>query len=145
MKTIHAACFLLLLANSCYLQNPQTIASTDQHVMNRLMFIKLQTEDQPEPLLAHTLEAVRQLTAHFFEQIQYPGILEENGIEGQVVLKITMNRNGGIDCAEVLKSPHVYFDREVLRVIQLFDGVSIDQEAYRGKQVVYMPIKFTLQ
>ena len=51
------------------------------------------------------------------ENVRYPAIAQENGVQGRVIVKFIVNINGTISDARVIKSVDPALDKEALRVI----------------------------
>ena len=52
------------------------------------------------------------------KNIKYPVVAEENGIQGQVLVKIVVKKDGTIDSPKVIKSVDPSLDKEAIRVVK---------------------------
>jgi len=69
-------------------------------------------EAAPKALTALLLQ---QLSRHF----RYPGLARRRGIQGQVVLQLTVQRDGAIDAVEILDSSgHGILDRDAVKTLK---------------------------
>ncbi len=58
------------------------------------------------------------LQKYLVENIRYPVIAEENGIQGRVFVSFVINQKGEVTNATVMRGVDSHLDREALRVIQ---------------------------
>lgn len=78
--------------------------------------------------------------------IKYPVKAQENGIQGRVICKFVVNKDGSIDDVEVLRSVDPLLDAEAIRIIKampVWIPGTQKGEAVRVKYV--LPINFRLQ
>lgn len=52
------------------------------------------------------------------KNIKYPVVAEENGIQGQVLVKIVVKKDGTINSPKVIKSVDPSLDKEAIRVVK---------------------------
>ena len=87
------------------------------------------------------------LMKYLSENIKYPVVAEENGIQGRVICTFVVERDGSISELRVAKSVDPSLDMEALRVLSCMPkwipGVLQDGSAVRVKYTV--PISFRLQ
>ncbi len=79
------------------------------------------------------------------KNIKYPKSAKKDGIEGMVVIKFHVEKDGTVSNAEVVKGVHPDCDKEALRVVSGMDSWSPGVKD--GKTVVTemnLPIKFAL-
>lgn len=80
------------------------------------------------------------LTKYLGQNIKYPTVAAQNGIQGRVVCRFTVKRDGSVGDVEVVrKGDHPSLDREAIRVIESMPKWKPGQQ--RGKAV---NCKFTL-
>ena len=84
---------------------------------------------------------------HFLERnIKYPFIAQENGIQGRVIVQITIRKTGYIENVRILRHINPALDNEAIRVIKKMPRWI---PAYKGKNKVkskcILPILFKLQ
>lgn len=53
-----------------------------------------------------------------YQMIKYPVVAQENGIQGRVTVKFTIDTDGVVNDAKILKGVDPYLDKEALRVIK---------------------------
>ena len=73
------------------------------------------------------------------ENVKYPVIAQENGVQGRVICQFVVNRDGSIVDVEVVRSVDASLDKEAIRVIKSMPKLSPGQQ--RGKPV---RVKYTL-
>ena len=80
------------------------------------------------------------------KNMDYPQIAQENGVQGQVVVRFVVNKDGSIVDPVVVRSVDPYLDKEALRVVKLMPKWNPGKQ--RGKAVRCMftlPVRFRLQ
>lgn len=80
------------------------------------------------------------------ENVNYPYLAAENGIDGMVMVRFVVTATGSIDKIEVVRSVHGVLDRETVRVVKEMPRWIPGSQ--RGKKVsVYftLPVRFTLR
>ena len=86
-----------------------------------------------------------ELMKYLRENVKYPHVCQQQGIQGSVIVQFVVNADGSIDDATVVKPVNVFLDREALRVINAMPkwepGVK-DGKAVRVRFTI--PITFKL-
>ncbi|MCC8154827.1 MAG: energy transducer TonB, partial [Tannerellaceae bacterium] len=78
--------------------------------------------------------------------IKYPVIAQENGIQGRVVCTFTVNQDGSVVDAEVVRGFDPSLDKEALRVIGTMPKWKPGKQRGKAVRVRYtLPIVFRLQ
>lgn len=90
---------------------------------------------------------VQALFKYLSENIKYPVIAQENGIQGQVVCQFTVNKDGSIvDINVVRSSGEPSLDKEAIRVIGSMPKWKPGQQRGKPVRVKYtLPVRFRLQ
>lgn len=77
------------------------------------------------------------------ENMVYPAVARKAGIEGKVVLEITINKKGKLDDARVVKGIGYGCDDEALRVMKLWEEWNPGKQRGVPRTIrMYMPITF---
>ena len=77
--------------------------------------------------------------------VQYPAVARENGIEGRVILKFIVEKDGSLRDSTVIHSVHPIVDREALRLVGQMPKWNPGKRAGVPVRVRYcLPIKFKL-
>lgn len=77
--------------------------------------------------------------------VQYPAVARENGIEGRVILKFIVEKDGSLSDSTVIHSVHPIVDREALRLVGQMPKWNPGKRAGIPVRVRYcLPIKFKL-
>ena len=77
--------------------------------------------------------------------VQYPAVARENGIEGRVILKFIVEKEGSLSDSTVIHSVHPMVDREALRLVGQMPKWNPGRRAGVPVRVRYcLPIKFKL-
>ncbi len=86
------------------------------------------------------------LFGFFSKNLHFPVYERENGITGVVFVSFVVNSNGAIDQIEILRSPSIGFNDEVIRVVK---KMPIWKAGIQGGQKVpvrfKMPVRFSLK
>lgn len=90
---------------------------------------------------------VQALFKYLGENIKYPVIAQENGIQGQVICQFTVNKDGSIvDIQVVRSSGEPSLDKEAVRVINSMPKWKPGQQGGKPVRVKYtLPVRFRLQ
>ncbi len=82
----------------------------------------------------------------FGGEFKYPAIAAENGIQGRVVVKFVIEKDGKLTNIEFLQSPDPVFNEEVIRVLKKSPKWSPGYQQDRPVRVSYvLPIDIRLQ
>lgn len=82
---------------------------------------------------------IAELNKFLSENIRYPVIAQENGIQGRVIIRFVVSRTGDISNVEVLRGVDPSLDREAVRVVESMPRWIPGRQ--RGRAV---PVYFTL-
>lgn len=145
MKTfrIISVLVLALIANLSFAQTSRSIAKVDQKAFEK----DLSTQKEKTSKLAsleHSKMAVSQIKKMLVENMVYPEEMLENGVEGQVVLKVLITNKGKIKDASIAKSLNPYFDNASLSAMNNIKTLKLDGKKYDGVGTVYVPIQFSI-
>lgn len=80
------------------------------------------------------------------ENVKYPVIAQENGVQGRVICQFVVNKDGSIVDVEVVRSVDASLDKEAIRVIKSMPKWSPGQQRGKPVRVKYtLPVNFKLQ
>ncbi len=80
------------------------------------------------------------------ENVKYPVIAQENGIQGRVICQFVVNRDGSIVDVEVVRPVDPSLDKEAIRVIKSMPKWSPGKQRGKPVRVKYtLPVNFKLQ
>ncbi|MDR0370387.1 MAG: energy transducer TonB [Prevotellaceae bacterium] len=80
------------------------------------------------------------------DNVRYPVIAQENGVQGRVTCQFVVNRDGSIVDIEVVRSVDPSLDKEAIRVIQSMPKWKPGQQRGKPVRVKYtLPVNFRLQ
>ena len=78
--------------------------------------------------------------------ITYPTISQENGVQGKVIFQFVVNKAGSIVDPVVVRSVDPYLDKEALRVIKTMPKWKPGKQRGKAVRVKYtVPVNFKLQ
>ena len=94
--------------------------------------------------------AQKKLLEFIYENIKYPAIARENGVEGMVVVSFVVEGDGSISAPEVMRDIGAGCGDEALRVVKLMNELNKKwiPGRQRGRPVrvqFNLPVKFQLQ
>ena len=80
------------------------------------------------------------------QNIRYPTISQENGVQGRVIVQFVVNQDGSIVDPVVVRSVDPYLDKEALRVISMMPKWKPGKQRGKAVRVKYtVPVTFKLQ
>lgn len=86
------------------------------------------------------------LLPYLAKAIKYPVIAQENGIQGRVSCRFTINKDGSIVDAEVIRGVDPSLDKEAIRVISAMPKWKPGKQRGKAVRVSYtVPVTFRLQ
>ncbi|MBR5205505.1 MAG: energy transducer TonB [Bacteroidaceae bacterium] len=79
------------------------------------------------------------------ENVKYPAIARENGVQGRVIVEFIIEKNGSITNAKIIKGVDPHLNNEALRVVNLMPKWKPGKHKGKKVRVRYsMPILFRL-
>lgn len=109
-------------------------------------------KDEEEPIFVVAEEmpefpgGERALLNFLSQNIKYPSIAAETGIEGKVIVNFIVNTDGSISGARVIRSVDQSLDKETLRVVGSMPRWNPGKQSGKLVRVTYsVPINFILQ
>jgi len=86
-----------------------------------------------------------ELLKYVRDNLRYPTIAAENGVEGQVVIRFVVSKDGSVTDAEILRSLDPSCDKEALRVVRSLPKWVPGKQNGRNVAVYYtLPVRFQL-
>jgi TonB family protein len=85
------------------------------------------------------------LTTVLEENIKYPEDATENDITGIVRVELTVDRNGSVSEAKVMKSPDRILSDEVMNAIKSIHFEPVIQNGYALRYKIIIPVRFDLR
>ena len=80
------------------------------------------------------------------ENLRYPKELEETCVQGRVIVRFIVERNGKLSNVKVVKSVHPVLDKEALRIVKLMPRwIPGRQNGITVRVKFYIPIIFRLK
>jgi protein TonB len=80
------------------------------------------------------------------ENLRYPKGLEESCVQGRVIVRFIVERNGKLSNVKVVKSVHPVLDKEALRIVKLMPRwIPGRQNGITVRVKCYIPIIFRLK
>lgn len=146
MKTFRIASVLILVLafNLSFGQSSQVVAKVHQKTFEKNLKTPKEELSNSAASLDHSKAAVAQIKKLLVQNLVYPEQMLENGMEGQVVLKVDITPNGKIKEASIAKSINIYFDKAALSAIKGIKALHLKGGKYSGVATVYVPINFSI-
>ncbi len=89
---------------------------------------------------------IAELNKFLSDNIRYPVIAQENGIQGRVIIRFVVSRTGDISNVEVLRGVDPSLDREAVRVVESMPRWIPGRQRGRAVPVYFtLPVHFRLQ
>ena len=116
--------------------------------------VEVQEEEEEEEVVFVVVEKMPEfpggqqaLFKYLSENVKYPVIAQENGIQGRVICQFVVNRDGSIVDVEVVRSGgDPSLDKEAIRVIKSMPKWKPGQQRGKPVRVKYtVPVNFKLQ
>ncbi len=112
-------------------------------------------EKKPEPAPDKVFDAVEEppqfpggdaaLLKYIAENLRYPQLALENNVQGRVVVKFVVNKNGTVGDAQVVKSIDPDLDKEAIRVVKTLPKFQPGRQNGHAVNVWYtLPVRFKL-
>ena len=80
------------------------------------------------------------------QHLKYPDKAAKNGIQGKVIVKFVVKKNGSVSQPSIIRSVDPYLDREALRCVKSMPKWKPGKEDGKPAEVWYsLPITFKLQ
>ncbi len=133
----------------------EIVSEDDQKTVQEMLRVPIAppVEDPEENVVFVVVEkmpefpgGVTELMKYLNNNVKYPIIAQENSIQGRVVVRFTVRRDGSIDDIEVVRSADPNLDKEAVRVIKSMPNWKPGEQ--RGKKVnckFTVPVVFKLQ
>lgn len=81
-----------------------------------------------------------------YDNLKYPAIAQDNGIQGRVMVQFTVNKDGSIVDPEIFRGVDGSLDKEALRVVKAMPKWSPGKQRGKPVRVRYtLPVMFRLQ
>ena len=80
------------------------------------------------------------------KNLRYPKELEESCVQGRVIVRFIVERNGKLSNVKVVKSVHPALDKEAIRIVKLMPRwIPGSQNGITVRVKCYIPIIFRLK
>ena len=90
--------------------------------------------------------AQQEMLKFIYKNIKYPPIARENGVEGTVVVRFVVDKDGSVDEPEVLRDIGAGCGDEALRVVKMMPKWKPGKQRGRNVKVYFnLPVKFKLE
>lgn len=115
---------------------------------------EVKVEEEPEEVVFVVVETMPEfpggqqaLFKYLSENVKYPVIAQENGIQGRVICQFVVNKDGSIVDVEVVRSGgDASLDKEAVRVIKSMPKWKPGKQRGKAVRVKYtVPVNFKLQ
>ncbi|MBJ7429150.1 MAG: energy transducer TonB [Bacteroidia bacterium] len=125
--------FVCLNSNTLYAQNPNVEADSTEEVL-------IEAEQMPS-----FIGGEDSLYSFLRQRLVYPQLAKENGIEGKVIVRFIVEKNGKLTNIEVLRKMGWGCDEEAIRILKLSPNWIPGKMRGKAVRVKYtLPINFRL-
>ncbi|MCD7925623.1 MAG: energy transducer TonB [Bacteroides sp.] len=131
----------------------QNSEETGQAVEVKYVPVQVEEEEPEEQQIFQVVEEMPEFPGGMGEclkflgnNIKYPTISQENGVQGKVIVQFVVNKDGSIVDPVVVRSVDPYLDKEALRVIKAMPKWKPGKQRGKAVRVKYtVPVTFKLQ
>lgn len=125
--------FVCLNSNTLYAQNPIVEADSTEEVL-------IEAEQMPS-----FIGGEDSLYSFLRQRLVYPQLAKENGIEGKVIVRFIVEKNGKLTNIEILRKMGWGCDEEAIRILKLSPNWIPGKMNGKAVRVIYtLPITFRL-
>ena len=116
--------------------------------------VEVKEDEEPEDVIFYVVESMPEFPGgpqamykYIGENLKYPVIAQENGIQGKVVCQFTINKDGSLVDIEVVRSAgDASLDKEAMRVIKSMPKWKPGKQRNQPVRVKFtLPVTFKLQ
>lgn len=140
MKPVMKKVFIMLLAMAaglCAVAQSDEVKESDTNLEDKIYSI---VEHDPE--FPGGMEGLYQWLA---TNVKYPEHAKENGIQGRVVVKFVIEKDGSVSDVRIMRSPNDELSEEAIRVVKAMPKWKAGRQNGKKVRVQYMlPINFKL-
>ncbi|KAA6347064.1 hypothetical protein EZS27_005475 [termite gut metagenome] len=115
-----------------------------------LKFVVTQKEEEKPYQVVEQMPAfpggIEELMKFISNNMKYPTISQENGIQGRVICRFVVSNNGTVQDIQIIRSLDPYCDKEAIRVLKLLPKFIPGKQNGRNVPVYFtLPVVFRLQ
>ena len=137
---------MMTVGNIAYAQNVPLIIDpdkVDQYLAERKDTINVYDCVEQMPSFPGGTQKLKEFIE---ENLRYPKELEESCVQGRVIVRFIVERNGKLSNVKVVKSVHPVLDKEALRIVKLMPRwIPGRQNGITVRVKCYIPIIFRLK
>ena len=90
--------------------------------------------------------AQEKLLQFVYKNIKYPAIARENGVEGMVVIRFVVEKDGSITDAQVVRDIGAQCGNEAMRIVNMMPKWNPGKQRGRAVRVQFnLPVRFKLE
>lgn len=89
--------------------------------------------------------AAIQLSQHLAEQLKYSSLMRDYGLEGKIVIEVTLSNTGEISNTKVIQSPHAHMEDIILKAMEDLKTIATEDNLYYGNKRIRVPVSFSLR
>jgi TonB family protein len=150
LAMIFPLAFMTMFFFSC--TETENTIPTDENVLEQSK--KTETEKVPDEEVFYIVEEMplfqnedpaQSFRIYLAQNLRYPEIAKENGISGRVIIQFTVNKQGKVQDAVVVKGADPALDKEAIRVVMSSPEWTPGKQRGKNVNVLYtFPINFAL-
>lgn len=146
MKTTLVLIIACLITTNIWAQNETASLSPKEVKESSKSSTTAEVSDAEAKLLyvEATSLAKEQLLDFISKEVNYPEALQEQYLEGRIVVDFWINANGQIQKTKVMKGINDEFDEAVLTKLEGIQALRIDSAQYLGASRIRIPIDFSM-
>ncbi len=143
MKTTLVLIITCLITANIWAQNETASLSPDE-VKVSAASVELSEAEAKLIYVEATNLAKDQLLDFIASEVNYPEALQEQYLEGQMVVDFWIDTNGQIQKTKLMKGINDEFDEAILNKLEGIQSLRIDSSKYLGANRIRIPIDFSM-
>lgn len=142
MKTILSLIVLLSISTASFSQIAFNRSAEPTTEYSKTLI----SEKEKSQLAAQQTQVLaNHLSSYITNQLGYSKLMEENSIEGILLLKVTFSRTGKIVASEIIESPHFMLSAKVMTAMEMVTVDGLKNTPYYGPEEMIIPITFSMR
>lgn len=151
-RIIYLVGILGLGVTSLHAESTETVFETENVSLKKIKTEEGEDVYENGVLIGHTgykkarfAEGDQALMKYVYEKTKYPQEALEKGIQGRVIVRFVVTKEGKIEDITTIRQVHPLLDQEAIRVIESMpDWIPAEEPSGKVNSYFYLPINFLL-
>lgn len=97
-----------------------------------------------ETIQEHNQSSVKQLSTYLNNELKYSKIMQNNAMEGRLVVEVNLSKTGKIINTKIIESLNDVADKVVIDAMLNLKSIQCKNNDYHGCKRILIPIDFTI-